>query len=55
MDGKDRLMEGNDIPGPYERFLELPVSLVLALLWFIGVMLEVSCVLVLYVTGFALF
>jgi hypothetical protein len=47
-------MASNDIPGTYERFLELPVAVVLALLWLVGAMLEISCALVLYLTGTAL-
>jgi hypothetical protein len=32
----------------YERFLELPVPLVLAVLWFVGVALIGSCVMAFY-------
>lgn len=38
----------------YERFLELPVPVVLALLWVVGVVLEVSCVAALYWNRLAL-
>ena len=32
----------------YERFLELPVPLVLTVLWLVGVVIIISCVLALY-------
>ena len=35
----------------YEGFLELPVPVVLAVLWVVGVALEVACVLTLYEVG----
>ena len=35
----------------YERFLEMPVSVVLALMWVAGAAILCSCVLVLYVVG----
>jgi hypothetical protein len=38
----------------YERFLELPVAVVLAVLWLAGAVIEVLCVLVLYLVGAAL-
>lgn len=43
-----------DLEQCYERFLELPVPVVLALLWVAGVVLEVSCVAVLYWNGLVL-
>jgi len=36
-------MVRSDILRAYERFLELPVAVVLTLLWLVGAMLEVSC------------
>ena len=38
----------------YERFLEMPVAVVLALLWLAGMALLSSCVLLLYVLGTSL-
>jgi hypothetical protein len=38
----------------YERFLEMPVSVVLAVLWVLGMALLGSCVLTLYVLGTSL-
>ena len=38
-------------PATYERFLELPVWVVLAALWLSGAALLGSCVLILYVLG----
>ena len=35
----------------YERFLELPVPVVLAVLWVVGAALEVACVVTLYDLG----
>jgi hypothetical protein len=41
--------------GVYERFLELPVAVVFAVLWLVGVVLEGLCVLlVLQLAGLAL-
>jgi len=41
-------------PATYERFLELPVWVVLALLWLSGVALLGSCALILYMLGMGL-
>jgi len=49
-----RLMLRVDLAQGYERFLELPVPVVLALLWVVGVVLEVSCVASLYWNGLVL-
>jgi hypothetical protein len=38
----------------YERFLEMPVAVVLAVLWLAGMALLSSCVLMLYVLGTSL-
>jgi hypothetical protein len=38
----------------YERFYELPVPVILALMWLVGVVLLSSCALVLYLCGSAL-
>jgi len=38
----------------YERFLEMPVAVVLAVLWVLGMALLGSCVLTLYVLGTSL-
>jgi hypothetical protein len=35
----------------YERFLELPVAPVLAVLWLVGAAFLVSCALMVYLTG----
>ena len=35
----------------YERFLDLPVPVVLAVLWVAGVALELACVVTLYGVG----
>ena len=43
-DGKPK----GKIPRAYERFLELPVPVVLALLWIVGTMLMGLCALVFY-------
>jgi len=40
--------------GAYERFLEMPVPVVLAVLWVAGVALLGSCVLMLYLLGTSL-
>lgn len=37
-----------ELDGAYERFLELPVPVVLVVLWVAGVVLEVLCVAELY-------
>ena len=36
----------------YERFLELPVAMVLAVLWLVGVVLESVCVLTLFLVAY---
>ena len=41
----------DDPAGPYERFLELPVPVVLAVMWVVGAALEVACVVTLYEVG----
>ncbi len=47
------MLRGN--PGwAYERFLELPVPIVLAVLWVGGAVLEGSCVVALYEGGLVL-
>ncbi len=38
----------------YERFLELPVPVILAVLWLVGMVLLGSCVLAFYLYGSAL-
>jgi hypothetical protein len=43
-----------DLAQGYERFLELPVPVVLALLWVVGVVLEGLCVAALYWNGLVL-
>ena len=46
--------EKNWIVEAYERFYELPVPVILALLWLVGVVLLSSCTLVLYLYRSAL-
>jgi hypothetical protein len=41
-------MCGGKVARAYERFLELPVSIVSAVLWFMGLALAGLCVLMLY-------
>jgi hypothetical protein len=48
------LMLRVDLAQGYERFLELPVPVVLALLWVVGVVLEGSCLAALYWNGLVL-
>jgi hypothetical protein len=38
----------------YERFYELPVAVILAILWLVGVVFLSSCALVIYIYGAAL-
>ena len=38
----------------FERFLELPVAVVLAVLWVVGAVLEGACALALYLAGLVL-
>ena len=39
----------------FEWFLELPVAVVLAVLWLVGAVLEGTCALALYLAGLVLF
>jgi hypothetical protein len=48
------MREKNWVARAYERFLELPVAVVLAVLWLGGMVLLGSCVLTLYLYGRAL-
>jgi hypothetical protein len=41
-------MSNSQLGLAYERILELPVAVVLAVLWLVGVVIEGTCVLALY-------
>ncbi|MDQ3912356.1 MAG: hypothetical protein M3305_11440 [Actinomycetota bacterium] len=44
-------MSNSQVGQTYERFLELPVAVVLAVLWLMGAVLEGTCVLALFVSA----
>ena len=50
----DSLPAGGFLSVAYERFLQIPVPVVLMVLWFAGVALLISCLLTLYVLGTSL-
>ncbi len=45
-------MSNSQLNLAYERFLELPVPVVLAVLWLVGAVLEGICVLTLFLTAY---
>ena len=51
MKNKHRARIGERVGGVYERFLELPIPVVLAILWLTGVVLIGFIVAVLYLYG----
>ena len=45
-------MSNGQVGVAYERFLELPVAVVLAVLWVVGAVLEGTCILALFLVAY---